>query len=97
MADTWSGRPIRTGIPNILGADVDPRTGAVGPPVMLTNVRTGAAFPSIDPAGEWLYFSGYHVDGWEVERVPFRPGHRPPRARPGGPLRRTGRFPRPAG
>ena len=40
---------------------------------MLTNVRTGAAFPSIDPAGEWLYFSGYHVDGWEVERVRFAP------------------------
>ena len=67
----WSSD--RTGIPNILGAEVDPRTGAVGPPVMLTNVRTGAAFPSIDPAGEWLYFSGYHVDGWEVERVPFAP------------------------
>ena len=40
---------------------------------MLTNVRTGAAFPSVDPAGEWLYFSGYHVDGWEVERIRFAP------------------------
>ena len=38
---------------------------------MLTNVRTGAAFPSLDPTGAWLYFSGYHVDGWDVERTPF--------------------------
>ena len=63
----------RTGILNILGVEVDPRTGAPGPPLLLTNVRTGAAFPSVDPAGEWLYFSGYHVDGWEVERAPFAP------------------------
>ena len=67
----WSSD--RSGIPNILGAEVDPLTGAAASPVMLTNVRTGAAFPSIDPAGEWLYFSGYHVDGWEVERVRFAP------------------------
>ena len=67
----WSSD--RSGILNILGAEVDPLTGAAAAPVMLTNVRTGAAFPSIDPAGEWLYFSGYHVDGWEVERVRFGP------------------------
>ncbi len=71
----WSSD--RSGILNVLGAEVDPRTGAAGPPVMLTNVRTGAAFPSVDPAGEWLYFSGYHVDGWEVERVRFAPGAAP--------------------
>ena len=76
----WSSD--RTGIPNILGAEVDPRTGVAGPPVMLTNVRTGAAFPSVDPAGEWLYFSGYHVDGWEVERVRFAPGAAPPAPAP---------------
>ena len=67
----WSSD--RTGIPNILAVEVDARTGAPGPPRMLTNVRTGAAFPSVDPAGDWLYFSGYHVDGWEIERVPFAP------------------------
>ena len=71
----WSSD--RSGILNILGAEVDPRTGAAGPPVMLTNVRTGAAFPSVDPAGEWLYFSGYHVDGWEVERIRFAPDAAP--------------------
>ncbi len=86
MAPAWSadGRHLvwssdRTGISNVLAVEVDPRTGAAGPPRLLTNVRTGAAFPSVDPAGEWLYFSGYHVDGWEIERVPFAP-HRAPLA-----------------
>ena len=85
LAPKWSadGRYLvwasdRSGISNILGAEVDPFVGAAGPPVMLTNVRTGAAFPSVDPAGEWLYFSGYHVDGWEVERVRFAPDAAPP-------------------
>ncbi len=80
MAPAWSadGRHLvwssdRTGIPNILAVEVDARTGAAGPPRLLTNVRTGAAFPSVDPAGDWLYFSGHHVDGWEIERIPFAP------------------------
>ncbi len=85
LAPDWSadGRHLvwssdRTGILNVLGAEIDPHTAAAGSPVMLTNVRTGAAFPSVDPAGEWLYFSGYHVDGWEVERVRFAPDAAPP-------------------
>ena len=89
MAPAWSpdGRHLvwssdRTGIPNVLAAEVDPRTGAPGPPRLLTNVRTGAAFPSVDPAGEWLYFSGYHVDGWEIERIPFAPNLAPPAPEP---------------
>ena len=84
----WSSD--RTGIPNILGAKVDPRTGTAGPPVMLTNVRTGAAFPSIDPAGEWLYFSGHHVDGWEVERIRFVPNAAPPAPAPAARFDDTG-------
>ena len=89
MAPAWSadGRHLvwssdRTGIPNVLAAEVDPRTGAAGPPRLLTNVRTGAAFPTVDPAGEWLYFSGYHVDGWEIERIPFAPELAPPAPAP---------------
>lgn len=60
----------RTGIPNIYGARVGP-DGRAGAPRLLTNVRTGAAYPSIDPSSEWLYFAGHHVDGWEVERIPL--------------------------
>lgn len=72
----WSSD--RTGILNVLGAEVNAATGAAGAPALLTNVRTGATYPSVDPEGRWLYFSGYHVDGWEVERVPFAPdGGRP--------------------
>jgi hypothetical protein len=98
MGPRWSpdGRWLvwasdRTGILNILGAEIDPATGAAEAPRMLTNVRTGAAYPSVDASGTWLYFSGYHADGWEVERVPFRTRGRPaapppdPRfAEPGG-------------
>lgn len=67
----WSSD--RTGVMNVLGAEVDPQSGRAGAPRQLTNVRTGVAYPSIDPAGQWLYVSGYHVDGWEAERVPFDP------------------------
>lgn len=79
MAPSWTpdGRTLlwtsdRTGILNILAADVDPDAGQVGAIRMATNVTTGAAYPSVDPSGQWLYFSGYHADGWEVERVLFR-------------------------
>lgn len=86
VAPRWSpdGRWVvwssdRTGILNILAAPVDAATGKTdGAPVLLTNVRTGATYPSVGPEGRWLYFSGYHVDGWDVERVPFDPdGARP--------------------
>ena len=69
----------RSGIPNILASKVD--NGQVAPPVMLTNLRTGAAYPSIDPSGHWLYFSAYHIDGWEIERIPFNPTAAPPALR----------------
>ena len=69
----------RSGIPNILAAKVD--NGQVASPVMLTNLRTGAAYPSVDPSGHWLYFSAYHVDGWEIERIPFNPTVAPPALR----------------
>ena len=69
----------RNGFPNILAAKVD--NGQISPPVMLTNLRTGAAYPSIDPSGHWIYFSAYHVDGWEIERIPFNPTVAPPAPR----------------
>ncbi len=69
----------RSGIPNILAAKVD--NGQIAPPVMLTNLRTGAAYPSVDPSDRWLYFSAYHVDGWEIERIPFKPIAAPPAPR----------------
>ncbi len=73
----WSSD--RTGILNVFAARVD--SGRAAPPVMLTNVRTGAAWPSVDPSGQWLYYSGYHVDGWEIERLPFNPDAAPPAPR----------------
>ena len=99
LAPTWSpdGQWLlwtsdRTGISNVMGVDVDPTTGRSGAPRLFTNLRTGAAYASIDPQGRWLYFSGYHVDGWEVERVPFAPATAepapPPSARFGSQDRR---------
>jgi hypothetical protein len=67
----WSSD--RTGIMNIVAAEVDLGTGRAASPVLLTNVRTGAIFPSVGPKSEWLYFSGHHIDGWDVERIPFEP------------------------
>ena len=69
----------RSGIPNVLATKVD--NGEISPPIMLTNLRTGAAYPSVDPSDRWLYFSGYHVDGWEIERIPFNPIVAPPAPR----------------
>jgi hypothetical protein len=66
----WSSD--RTGILNILGARVDASGRAVAPR-LLTNVRTGATYPSVSPDGTTLYFSGHHVDGWEAERAAFAP------------------------
>lgn len=72
----------RSGVFNAYAAPVGPG-GSIGEAVMVTNVRTGIAYPTVDPGGQWLYVSGYHADGWEIERVPFRPDDalaRPPLA-----------------
>jgi hypothetical protein len=63
----------RTGIENILAADVDPGTGMVGPIRMVTNVETGVGYPTVDPSGRWLYVGAYHANGWDVERMPLSP------------------------
>ena len=80
LAPTWSpdGRWLvwgsdRSGIWNVLGV----RTGEGGRPegtaVQLTNMATGAAYPAVGRDGRWLYYSGYHADGWRIERIDFRP------------------------
>lgn len=79
LAPTWSPDGAwllwgsdRSGIPNVIGVPIG-ADGPAGSARSFTRVPTGAAYPSVDPSGEWLYFSGYHVDGWEVERVAFDP------------------------
>jgi Tol biopolymer transport system component len=71
----------RSGVPNILAVEVDPDAGRVGEARRVTDVLTGASYPSVDPQGRWVHFSGYHAEGWEVERTPFAPD-RWPRAEP---------------
>ena len=66
----WSSD--RTGIPNLFASNLD--DGAAPEVRQVTNVVGGAAHPSVDPAGEWIYFSSYHADGWHIERIPFAPG-----------------------
>lgn len=80
LAPTWSPdsrwlvwASDRSGIPNLYAVTIDPVSGEPGPLRQVTNVLTGVSFPTVDGAGEWIYVSGYHADGWEVERVPFRP------------------------
>ncbi|MEX2466886.1 MAG: hypothetical protein WD995_08240 [Gemmatimonadota bacterium] len=80
LAPSWSpdGRWLvwasdRTGIQNVLAAPVDPVTGTAGRPRLVTNVRTGVAFPSVAPDGRTLYASVYHADGWDLGRMPFDP------------------------
>ncbi|GMR13831.1 MAG: hypothetical protein BMS9Abin29_2050 [Gemmatimonadota bacterium] len=63
----------RSGIPNLYAVEVDGASGEPGPLRQVTNVLTGVSFPTVDGDGEWIYVSGYHPDGWEVERLPFRP------------------------
>ena len=77
---TWApdGRTLlwssdRTGVPNLFAADID-SAGRVGGVRQVTNVLTGAAYPGVDPQGRWIYYSAYHHDGWDVERIPYAPG-----------------------
>jgi Tol biopolymer transport system component len=62
-----------TGIPNLHAVSVDPGTGKVGPRRQITNFLGGGAYPSVDVDGRWIYYSGYHADGWHIERIPYDP------------------------
>ncbi len=67
----WSSD--RTGIPNVFVA-LAPPNGAGQPEIrQVTNVLGGAAHPSVDPSGRWLYYSSYHANGWSIRRIPFSP------------------------
>ena len=66
----WSSD--RSGIPNLFAAPVD-EGGRAGAARQVTNVLTGATQPVVDPAGEWIYYSAYHHDGWTIERTPYTP------------------------
>lgn len=55
------------------GADEPPGDAGAGPLYQVTNLLTGAFYPDISPDGRWLYFSGYHADGFHIERIPFDP------------------------
>jgi hypothetical protein len=78
---TWSpdGRWLlwasdRSGIPNLYAVEVQPDSGEPSPRLQVTNVLGGAEYPAVDPHGDWIYYSGYHADGWHLERIPFDPG-----------------------
>jgi hypothetical protein len=68
----WSSD--RTGIPNLFAVSIPGQGGGPGPVRQVTNVLGGAAYPSVDSEGRWIYFSAYHADGWRIERIPFDPG-----------------------
>lgn len=95
LAPAWSpdGSTVvfssdRSGIPNLYARSVDPGAGRMGPLRQVTDLATGAAFPSVSPDGRWLHLSLYGADGWEVARLPWAPDRwRDPvtaRAAPGG-------------
>lgn len=74
----------RSGIPNLYAYDLAAgraETGEFAPDdvaraalYQVTNLLTGAFFPDVSPDGRWIYFSGYHADGFHIERIPFDPG-----------------------
>jgi hypothetical protein len=63
----------RNRIPNLYAVAVDPASGETGALRQVSNVLGGVAFPAVDPQGRWIYFSSYGAEGWEIERIPYRP------------------------
>jgi hypothetical protein len=62
----WSDR---TGIANLYHLE----PGGAGQLRQITHLLTGAFHPEISPDGRWIYFTGYDVDGFHLERIPFDP------------------------
>lgn len=98
-APAWSpdGRYVvfssdRTGIPNLYAFDTTNREIK-----RITNVLTGALFPEVTPDGSYIYFSGYHADGFHIERIAYDPqSWRTAPADPTKPTERADRNPVPA-
>jgi len=65
----WSSD--QSGIPNLYAVEIDPETGRPGDRRQITNLLGGAASPVVDTQNRWIYYSGYHTDGWHIERIPF--------------------------
>lgn len=62
----WSSD--RSGIQNLYARRVDG-----GPLRQVTSVLGGAYHPDVSPDGRWIVYSGYHADGWRIERIPYDP------------------------
>jgi hypothetical protein len=63
----------RSGIPNLYAVPAEPEVAGEEAIRQVTNLLGGGAYPSVDPGGDWLVYSSYHVDGWRIERIPFDP------------------------
>lgn len=68
----WSSD--RSGISNLLAAEVFP-SGQTGPLRQITSTTGAALDPAVDGQQEWIYYAHYTAEGWEVARLPFRPGN----------------------
>jgi len=60
----------RTGITNLYAADLSSEPAELR---QITNVLTGAFQPEVSPDQQWIYFAGYHANGYAIERMPFSP------------------------
>jgi len=67
----WSSD--RNGISNIYATGVDLNSGKTFTTMQITNTLGGLEYPSVSPNGEWIYFSGYHREGWKIGRISFDP------------------------
>lgn len=77
IAPAWSpdGRYVlfssdRSGIPNLYAYDLAAGDDAAALR-QVTSVLSGAFYPDVSPDGRWIYFTGYHADGYHIERIPF--------------------------